>query len=381
MRARKVSIVLSVAVLILAWMAAPSFAWKFASIADSRGSSNGVNSTELAKIVSRINTEGVDLVLFEGDAVTGSTSDSTVSSQMDSWVSIMNKLTVPWYYTPGNHEIATSTVQENVLRAKVNQPLNGPSTDQEMVFSFDHQNAHFVFLNAEHYGQMHHLQRDWLAADLAKTTQPHVFVMEHEPGYPVAEHKGTSLDYYPTERDDFWNKMTAGRVRMLFTGHEHLYSRTLHGSIYQVINGTCGAPISTGYSGTIAKYNYVIVDINGYTVTCQAKDDAGNVIDSWSYTVSAPTTSSNPNVALSISADKTTDNPGGTITYTISYKNTGTGSASNVKVNFGIPTNTTFVSGSAGTGVYNSTANAVNWTISSLAAGATGTFKVQVKIK
>lgn len=289
---RRLSKLLLVITAVLLLAISPSYAWKFASIADSR-SNTGVNTGELQKIVNLINNEGVDLVLFEGDACYGSSSDdSTVSSQMDTWLTVMNTLKVPWYYCPGNHEIKTSTCQENVLRAKVNQPLNGPSTDLEMVYSFDHQNAHFVFLNSNHYGLKHHVQRDWLAADLAKTTQPHIFVMVHEPAYPVGPHIGDSLDKYPSERDDYWNKMTMGHVSMVFNGHEHLYSRSKHGSIYQVINGTCGAPPhASDVTGAQLVYNYVIVSISNYTVTCTTKNDTGGVIDSWSYTVTPPATS------------------------------------------------------------------------------------------
>jgi Icc protein len=373
---RRISIIALIILLLTA--AIPSFAWKFASLADSRGSSNGVNTTELTKIIGHINSEGVDLVLFQGDAVNGSTtSDSTTGSQMDTWVSTMNQLKAPWYYCPGNHEINTSGVQNNVLRAKVNMPTNGPSSDPEMVYSFDHQNAHFVALNSNHYGQVHHLQRDWMAADLAKTTQPHVFVMEHEPAYPVGEHKGSALDVYASERDDYWNKMTAGRVSMVFNGHEHLYSRTKHGSIYQVINGSCGAALATGYANTIGKYNYVIVDINGNSVSCTAHDDNGAVMDSWSYSVPS---SSNPQLSLTLTSNKSTAAPSDTVTYTITYKNNGAGAASNDVISLPVPANTTFVAGSAGSGIYNSTSNAVTWTIASIATGASGTCTMQVKV-
>lgn len=272
---------------IIAVCATPSFAWKFASMADSRGSTDGVNVAELTKIINLVNLENVDLVIFQGDSVDGSTSDSILESQMDNWVSVMNTLNCPWYYTVGNHEIRTAT-SEDVIRSKVSMPINGPSGYAETVFSFDHENAHFVALNSNHYGEVHRVQRSWLATDLAATTKPHKFVMAHEPAYPKGPHIGSSLDVYPTERDDFWSIMTMAGVRMYFTGHEHFYARSLHGSVLQVINGTCGAPIYTGTPGTIAKYHYVVADVNGYTVSCQAKDDTGAVFDSWSYTVTVP---------------------------------------------------------------------------------------------
>jgi hypothetical protein len=278
---------------VLLVLAGPAFAWKFASMADSRGSTNGVNVTTLSTIVTRINAENVDMVIFQGDAVSGSSSDATLSSQMDTWLVEMNKLNPPWYYTPGNHEIQTSTAEANVLRAKVDQPLNGPLGHEEMVFSFDYQNAHFVFLNSNHYGEAHHVQRAWLTDDLAHNTQPHVFVMAHEPAYPAGPHVGSSLDVYPTERDDFWSIMTDADVRMYFCGHEHLYQRSQHGSITQVLNGSCGAPLYTGVPNTQAVYHYVIVTVDGNWVHCDARDDAGNLIDSWDYAVGpSPTVSS-----------------------------------------------------------------------------------------
>lgn len=278
---RRMLFLLSFAALLTA-TAVPSFAWKFVSMADSRGSDNGVNTATLDKIISKVNAEGADLVIFQGDAVSGSKDDATVSSQMDTWLKCMSKLKCPWYYTPGNHEVQSPTVQENVLRTKVKQPLNGPSSDLEMVYSFNHKNAHFVVLNSDHYGKLHHVQLDWMAADLAKTTNPHVFVMAHDPAYPAGPHAGSSLDAHASERDNFWNKMTTGHVNMYFCGHEHLYQRSKHGSITQVINGSCGAPLYTS-KGSISKYQYVVVDINGNSAKCQAKDDNGEMIDSWDY--------------------------------------------------------------------------------------------------
>ena len=274
-------------VVLFAASLAPAFAWKFVSMADSRGSDNGVNTAELTKIVGLVNLENADLVIFQGDAVNGSSSDATLASQMDTWLSVMNTLNCPWYFVPGNHEVSTAT-SENVIRAKVNMPTNGPTVYSETVFSFDHENAHFVGLNSNHYGENHRVQRSWLITDLAATLKPHKFVMAHEPAYPVDGHIGSSLDTYPAERDDFWSIMTNAGVRMYFTGHEHLYSRSLHGSIYEVINGSCGAPLYAAPPGAISAYHYVLVDISGLSVSCQAKNDTGGVLDTWSYSLPPP---------------------------------------------------------------------------------------------
>ncbi len=284
---RKLSLPLIV-VLMAVCLSSASFAWKFASIADSRGSNNGVNTTVFQNIVNRINAEGVDLVLFQGDAVSGSSSDATCASQMDTWLPIINSLNCPWYYVPGNHEIGSATQQENVLRPRMVMPANGPSSDLEMVWWFDHENARFYGLNSDHYGQQHHVQNSWLLANIQNATQPHVFVMAHDPAYPAGPHVGSSLDAYPSERDEFWNILCASNVRMYFCGHEHLYQRTLHGSVYQVINGTCGAPLASA-TGAISEYHYVVVTVDGNNVSAVMKNDSGVIRDTWSYTVTVPT--------------------------------------------------------------------------------------------
>ena len=104
------------AIIALITASVPSFGWKFASMADSRGTDNGIHLDTFSTIVSLINSENVDFVVFQGDAVTGSSSDTTLASQMDTWLTEINKLNCPWYYTPGNHEISTSTAEVNVLR-------------------------------------------------------------------------------------------------------------------------------------------------------------------------------------------------------------------------------------------------------------------------
>jgi len=260
-----------------------SFGWKFAAMADSRGSDNGINNAVLTALVNRINQENVDLVIFPGDAVTGSSSDATTSSQMDTWIAVMNGLNCPWYWCPGNHEIQSATVQEAVLRGKVTQPENGPASDKEMAYSFDYQNAHFVALNSDHYGQGGHVQRSWLAGDLSNCSQPHIFVFAHRPAYSPGSVRG--LDIYPDERDDFWNILSVYGAGMYFCGHDHLYKRSSHGSVIQIISGGAGAPLDTGIPGTIAQYHYVVVTVEGNGISAVCKDLNGGTLDSWSYTV------------------------------------------------------------------------------------------------
>lgn len=276
---------LSLLLLIAGLLAAPvlAFGWRFASIADSRGSDNGVNTAVLSKIVNCINNEKVDLVLVSGDLVDARNSEQ-LASQLDTWKSVMSQLKCPYYVSVGNHDIPDSN-SEDVIRAKFDMPANGPEGCEELVYSFDYKNAHFVCLDSYRRGNHHRLQLWWLRADLARNRKPHTFVFSHDPAFPKGSHKGSSLDVFPSERDVFWRILATHGCQMYFCGHEHLFARDEKDGVVQVVNGTCGAPIHKGIPNTVGKYHYVVVDVDGPSVRCAAKDENGVAFDRWRYSV------------------------------------------------------------------------------------------------
>ncbi|MHB0911932.1 MAG: DNRLRE domain-containing protein [Armatimonadota bacterium] len=87
-------------------------------------------------------------------------------------------------------------------------------------------------------------------------------------------------------------------------------------------------------------------------------------------------TTSNPAITLSLSVDKPQAAPGEMLTYTLTYRNTGTGAASAVTVTCPLPQNTTYVPGSGGT----FDGSAVRWSIPSIPAGGVGSVGFRVKI-
>jgi uncharacterized repeat protein (TIGR01451 family) len=85
-----------------------------------------------------------------------------------------------------------------------------------------------------------------------------------------------------------------------------------------------------------------------------------------------------PVMKFSKSADATTADPGDTITYTLTYENTGTGWASMVEIVDTIPEDTTFVSA---TPMYDSASgNEYTWTIGGVAPGGSGTITIVVSV-
>lgn len=90
---------------------------------------------------------------------------------------------------------------------------------------------------------------------------------------------------------------------------------------------------------------------------------------------------SNPAVTLMIAVDRSQAVPGDTLTYTLTYKNTGPGAASSVAVTCPLPLNTTYTAGSASSGgVFDSTSKTVKWTIPSITAGGSGTLSFKTKV-
>lgn len=256
----------------------PVNAFDFVSMADSRGSDTGVNSTVLSKVVKQAIADSPCFVVFSGDLISGSKDDEIVKLQYQEWNKIMNPvlLKMPVYVIPGNHEISGSN-QNRIFQETFDMPKNGPEGYEELCYSFDYENCHFICLDSDYYGKFHRIQYDWLKEDIEKTNKEHIFVFGHEPAYPAGPHRGSSLDAYPDERDKFWNLLKEYGVKIYFCGHEHLYNKQLIEGVYQVINGTCGAPIYTGYGGDF--YHYALVSVNSKRVEVVIKDKNGTERD------------------------------------------------------------------------------------------------------
>jgi len=262
--------------------------YTFVSMADSRGSDNGVNDSVLTTLAGLVVAQDPEFVVFQGDLVNGSATDATLTSQLNHWRDVMAPIYssdmygAKIYAGTGNHEIQGSGSEAVWQGLFSDLPANGPAGETYMTYSFDYQNAHFVMLNTDRYGSVHTLNYDWLAADLAATSANHIFVMGHEPAYPVGPHVGSSLDVYATQRDAFWQLLDDYDVGIYFTGHEHLYNHIEVDGVHQVLNGTSGAPLYSGYGGEF--YHYALITVDGLDVSVDIIDDSGALRDHFEYT-------------------------------------------------------------------------------------------------
>jgi hypothetical protein len=283
---------LSVAGLILA-LFVPIFADSHADVTiivvgDSRGSDNGVNVTILAEIAEAIVNESVEFVLFPGDLVTGSSDSATLVSQLMTWRSTMQPVYdagILVYPCRGNHDIGDKGAWDQVFAGVYALPANGPSGEENITFSFSHENVFIVGL--DQYVTPHRVNQTWLDEQFALNTEPLVFIFGHEPAFSTGH--TDCLDDYPTERNAFWSSIAAEGGRFYFAGHDHFYNHArledgdgdLGNDVYQYIVGSAGAPLRTwdglydGNNGLWApillhherNYGYLVVEASGELVS------------------------------------------------------------------------------------------------------------------
>jgi hypothetical protein len=185
-----------------------------------------------------------------------------------------------WYPVVGNHEAETPSDMQwlrafnsggntlpNVVRA-------GPTGCVETTYSFDYGDAHFIVIN-EYFdgasdvgtdGDVVPAQRTWLENDLISNMKPVVFVIGHEPAYPLPDeengrlrHENDSLNKYAANRDAFWALLNNYDVEAYICGHTHNYSTQVFDGVWQIDVGHARGWGDTGARSTFVMF-YVMAD-------------------------------------------------------------------------------------------------------------------------
>jgi len=100
-------------------------------------------------------------------------------------------------------------------------------------YYLDYRNVRFVAVDAYTEDGMRGVigksGRDWVERIIrsAPASIEHVFLAFHEPAFPRNHHLTDSFNENARERDAFWRMLlsSGGRVRAVFVGHTHSYSR------------------------------------------------------------------------------------------------------------------------------------------------------------
>ena len=206
-------------------------------------------------------------VLTTGDLILGSKVAAEREKMYDEVIPLLKETGVSLYFTPGNHEMRGGAEAEEAYKRRVSEKL---------YYSFEYGSGagkcHFAMLDSEIVGQENRItgeQLVWLDKDLAAARAAnigHIFVLLHEQPYPVANHIGSSLDKFPTERDAFQAVLEKYKIDALITGHEHLFDDSVHGGVREIIAGGAGAPIHATRRGG-GFHHYMLVTVDGPNVT------------------------------------------------------------------------------------------------------------------
>jgi len=246
------------------------------------------------------------LVMTVGDLVQ-SCSDGNNCMDYKMWKNIAKPILPITYEVVGNHDRNVSNkndaqraVADKAWQNYFTLPTNGPAGYDEVTYSFDAGNSHFIVLDTEkpREHKIDQDQLDWLEKDLAENKKDNTFVFYHEPAFPMSYKINQSLDVFPDKRDALWTILDKYNVTAVFNGHEHIFSRQsieaddfpgAKNKIYQFIIGNTDAmerenvTISDKVDYYQRGHDFVRVDVFGKQITANLFSVDGSLVNSFTF--------------------------------------------------------------------------------------------------
>lgn len=192
-----------------------------------------------------------DFLLTVGDQIEGYTRDTLVlKRQWDEYKAIIANLSMPFYVTPGNHDITVDEAQP-LYERYIGKPY----------YSFDYDKLHFIVLDVSRCEQAESLSAEqlaWLEKDLAKARKAQwTFVFYHKPFWYDQAFAG--------KPDTLHALFRRYGVDAVFSGHDHeYYSGVLDGIRYTAV-GTSGGNMAPGPTGV--EYQFIWVTVSSQTIS------------------------------------------------------------------------------------------------------------------
>lgn len=282
---------------------------RFIILGDSKGKDYGINEDVLRKIMyqtSKLDPQPEFIVLC-GDNVAGSPDEKILATQLQGLRKLIKKYHPNITLIPvvGNHEAGGEPVDdsyEKLLNEVYSDfiPDGLLSSYNATAYYKDFGNTRLIVLNAFHYGLVHRISEEqltWLK-EITAIDMKYKMVFVHSPAFPTGAHLGHCLDSYPSFRDAFWKIIDEGHVNIVFSGHEHNYSRReispstgyascgYNRSIYQIITGGGGEKLRDKYRSKegvvvppINTYHFIVADIFAEGISISAISSKGKKLD------------------------------------------------------------------------------------------------------
>ena len=184
----------------------------------------------------------LDMYIHVGDMAYTSGTDGEFSERFFKMYEPTLRNTVCWA-AMGNHEGKTSKGENGIgpyydayICPKAAEAGGLPS-GKEAYYSFDYGKVHFIVLDS------HDLDRrptgamaQWLKADLEKTKAEWLIAYFHHPPYTKGSHDSDKEEQLIEMREHIMPILESGGVDIVFTGHSHIYERSM------LINGAYATP-------------------------------------------------------------------------------------------------------------------------------------------
>jgi 3',5'-cyclic AMP phosphodiesterase CpdA len=279
----------------------PDNSLTFAILGDTQYFTPGNSKGNFQKAVAQITKQNPDLVLQMGDLIRGCEGKSEDARDYANWKNTLGVLASKTYAVQGNHDRVDNVDKcDRFWTDTFSFPTNGPEGFAEFAYSLDLKNSHLVFLdsNKPDAHQINSTQRDWLEKDLAANKKENIFVVFHEPAYPVSDKAKESLDVDPSQRNALWEILDRHNVTAVFSGHEHIVSRrkitsqvssVAKNSIYQFVFGNTDSFDHVLPAAGVAEYanqgqgRYGLVKVNGKEITVEVYDPNGKLLNSFTF--------------------------------------------------------------------------------------------------
>jgi len=182
---------------------------------------------------------------------TGDIVPSGRKEQFESFMSVVEGLSIPLYVSIGNHDLNNNSPE------LASEFLGDPT------FSFDYCNTHFIILDNSKY-TINDETYEWMRQSIFDSKMENVILVCHIP--PFDPREGESHCLKGEDASKFIDFAADVGIDLVLCGHIHLYDyRSLKGVDY-VISAGGGAPLYALESEG-GFFHYIIVSVNGDTIS------------------------------------------------------------------------------------------------------------------
>lgn len=146
----------------------------------------------------------------------------------------------PTWPTLGNHEVAGDkggNRQKNYDSGVMN--FGDFFGLKDPLYSFTYGNAKFIALDWIKVSESPE-RLEWLEKELKSAQGMHIFIFKHRPYYTVGHKSYSDVEGKPTVATELFSKY---KVDAVFSGHDHIYYRTLRNGVNYITSAGAGATI------------------------------------------------------------------------------------------------------------------------------------------